>query len=240
MSGIEIAGLALGAFPLLISAAEHYREGFEPLRRWKRFRSEFLMFINAVDIEKNIFDATLEEFLISADVPHEELQLFMTDPNYVGWHSEDLVEVLRSRLGPSYLVFMSTIKTLNETMVDLQDMLLLKNGESLKTGGLARDGASKWDYQFKRISHSFSNEGKKKVKSLESTNRKLRELLTVKEKLQTGRGTRTREEIKWGNIFECIRRHASSVHMALRKGWNCSCEISHNTALRLERRHDGG
>lgn len=129
MSGIEVAGLVLGGFPLLISAAEHYKEGFEPLRKWKRFRSQFIGFIDAVDIEKNMFDATLERFLISADVPEEELQSFMTDPNYDGWYSEDLVEVLRSRLGPSYSVFMSTIKTLNETMADLQEILSLKNGE---------------------------------------------------------------------------------------------------------------
>lgn len=33
MSGVEIAGFVLGGFPLLISAAEHYKEGFEPLVR---------------------------------------------------------------------------------------------------------------------------------------------------------------------------------------------------------------
>lgn len=130
MSGIEVAGLVLGGFPLLISAAEHYKEGFEPLRKWKRFRSQFIGFIDAVDIEKGMFDATLEEFLISADVHEDKLQSFMTDPNYDGWHSEELVEVLRSRLGSSYPVFMSTIRTLNETMADLQDILSLKNGEA--------------------------------------------------------------------------------------------------------------
>ncbi|CAG8956661.1 hypothetical protein HYFRA_00012205 [Hymenoscyphus fraxineus] len=236
MSGFEIAGLVLGAFPLLISAAEHYKKGFEPLRHWVRFRSEFLDFIDAVDIEKSIFDATLEEFLISADVPHEELQLLMTDPNYVGWHSEDLVNVLRSRLGHSDLVFKSTIRTLNQTLADLQDMLLPNNGEV----NWATDDASKWEYELKRISHSFSNGGERAVKRLESTNEKLRRLFTSHERLQTSRSMSSRKVMKWGHIFECIRCHASSVHMALRKGWNCSCEKSHSTALRLERRHDGG
>jgi len=46
MSGVEIAGFVLAAFPLLISAGEHYREGFEPLVKWKKFRTDFISFIN--------------------------------------------------------------------------------------------------------------------------------------------------------------------------------------------------
>jgi hypothetical protein len=129
MSGVEIAGFVLGGFPLLISAAEHYREGFEPLVKWKRFWTEFIGFVDAVDIEKQLFDQMLERFLISTDVPHEEIQLFMTDRAYTGWQREDLVRTLRARLGGSYDVYMSTIKTMDELMHELHELLSLKNGE---------------------------------------------------------------------------------------------------------------
>lgn len=129
MSGVEIAGFVLGGFPLLISAAEHYREGFEPLLKWKRFRTEFIGFIDAVDIEKQLYDQMLERFLLSADVPNEELRLFMTKPNYDGWQRADLVDVLQRRLGSSYDVYMSTIRTMNKLLAELQDVLSLKNGQ---------------------------------------------------------------------------------------------------------------
>jgi hypothetical protein len=119
MSGVEIAGFVLGGFPLLISAAEHYREGFEPLLKWKRFRTEFIGFIDAVDIEKQLYDQMLERSLLSADVPHEELQLFMTKRDYEGWHGAHLVDVLQKRLWTSYAVYMSTIKTMTELMAEL-------------------------------------------------------------------------------------------------------------------------
>src|SRR5438067_1420163 len=102
MSGIEIAGLVLGGFPLLVSAAEHYKEGWEPLVKWKRFRTEFLHFIDAIDIEKHLFDQMLERFLISADIAQAELQLFLTDPNYEGWQRKELAAALEMRLGHSY------------------------------------------------------------------------------------------------------------------------------------------
>ena len=129
MSGVEIAGFVLGGFPLLISAAEHYREGFEPLVKWKRFRTDFIGFIDSVDIEKQLFDQMMERFLISADVPHNEIQLFMTDRDYEGWRRDDLVRALQARLGPSYDVYMSTIKTMDSLMHELEELLSLKNGE---------------------------------------------------------------------------------------------------------------
>ena len=129
MSGIEIAGLVLGGFPLLVSAAEHYKEGWEPLMRWKRFRTEFLRFIDAIDIEKQLFDQMLERFLISAEVSQDELQHFLTDPNYHGWHREDLAMTLQSRLANSYGAFMGSIRTMNELMAELESMLSLKDGK---------------------------------------------------------------------------------------------------------------
>jgi hypothetical protein len=105
MSGVEIAGLVLGGFPLLISACEHYKQGFEPLVKWKRFRREFIGFIDAIDTERLLFDQMLERFLISTDaVSDEELPCFMNDPNYEGWQREDLF----LRLGPSFSIVSSS------------------------------------------------------------------------------------------------------------------------------------
>lgn len=188
MSGVEIVGFVLGGFPLLISAAEHYKSGkswdinlwpcswltwrrpcyvffrvqnlgqildcrsygllsalewlykekadveilvlgFEPLLKWKRFRKDFIPFIDAIDIERQLFNNMLQRFLMSVDIPDEKLQFFMTDPEYEGWQSKELVDSLRGRLGSSYDAYMSTLKTMNQLMVDLQELLCLKNGK---------------------------------------------------------------------------------------------------------------
>ena len=128
MSGVEVVGLLLGAFPLVISAAEDYKRGFAPLKKWKRFRAEFTHFIDAVHIEKLRFDNMLERFLISSDVPQEELQHFMTSPDYEGWQREAIVLSFKRRLGPSFDVYMSTVKTMNRLMDNLHTLLSLKDG----------------------------------------------------------------------------------------------------------------
>jgi hypothetical protein len=49
----------------------------------------------------------------------------------------------------------------------------------------------------------------------------------------------TRKYTPFTDIFKEIRRHARSIHTALKRGWNCDCETPHIAALRLEKRSRG-
>jgi hypothetical protein len=75
------------------------------------------------------------------------------------------------------------------------------------------------------------------VASLESHNRKLRELLDSNDKLDSMKTTR--KDTTWGAVFECIRGHAGSLHTAIKKSWNCNCISPHVAGLRLQRRLTG-
>lgn len=64
MSGVEIVGFVLGGFPLLISAAEHYKEGFEPLVRLydsNPSNQEDLMLMLLYRSNGNVFVPTLSD-----------------------------------------------------------------------------------------------------------------------------------------------------------------------------------
>ncbi|OBT86787.1 hypothetical protein VE02_04225 [Pseudogymnoascus sp. 03VT05] len=128
MSGVEAIGLVLGGLPLIISFAEHYKEGFETLVRWKRFRLVFLKFITSLDTQEQIFKMVLEKLLAPLRLEPEEKQRLWTTPDYEGWHRSDVVEALKSRLGDSYDACMDILRTMNEDIVDLQAMMSLKDG----------------------------------------------------------------------------------------------------------------
>jgi hypothetical protein len=108
MSGVEVIRLVLGGLPLIFSFAEHYREGFEPLVRWKRFRFDFQKFITTVDTQEQMFKLTLTNLLAPVQLEPEEKQKLLTMPDYEGWHRSDVVEALRSRLGDTYDACMGT------------------------------------------------------------------------------------------------------------------------------------
>ena len=128
MSGVEVIGLILGGLPLIISAAEHYKKVFEPLVRWKRFKFVFRDFITSVDIQRQMFQLVLKKLLIRVQLEPEEKQKLLTTPNYEGWHRGGVIEALKSRLGDSYDACMDILRAMNEDMVDLQDMMSLKDG----------------------------------------------------------------------------------------------------------------
>ena len=58
ITGVETAGLVLAIFPLLVSALEHYQEGFERLSDWWKFRTEFLGLMHAIGRQAILFDET--------------------------------------------------------------------------------------------------------------------------------------------------------------------------------------
>lgn len=63
-------------------------------------------------------------------------------------------------------------------------------------------------------------------------NKKLRELLDSKNKLDTMKASR--KDTTLGSLFEIIRGHAASLHAALKQSWHCGCKKPHIAGLQLQ------
>ncbi|EPE33047.1 hypothetical protein GLAREA_06059 [Glarea lozoyensis ATCC 20868] len=228
MSGIEVVGLILGSLPLLISAGEHYREGFEPLKKWNRFRTDFIGFIDRLDIERQLYHQMLQRLLLSTGVPPYQLRLFM-DSEFAGWREPTLLKDLGLRLGPILPAFLSTIHTMNGLIMKLHSLLSLKNGKV----DWARSGGDQWDYQLKRIRLSFSKSGLSLLDNFESHNRKLRELLDSNDKL--GGVQKVSEAKQRLNLLQNVKTLADSVYGAVTDAWKCKCVEPHIIMFLLQR-----
>jgi hypothetical protein len=234
MSGVEVIGLILGGLPLIVSLAEHYREGFEPLVRWKRFKYVFRDFITSVDIQRQMFQLVLKKLLIRVQLESEEKQKLLTRADYEGWRRDDVVEALKSRLGDSYQASMDLLRAMGEDLMDLQAMMSLKDGSI----DWANPGEKQWKYQAKRIQLSFSENGTRTVQSLEKKIQDLKNLLDLLDSTNdTLDGMKTiPKDTTWGKLFENIRHQAESLHTAIRNGWKCHCDVTHLAGLQLQKR----
>ncbi|KAF4628215.1 hypothetical protein G7Y89_g9938 [Cudoniella acicularis] len=236
MTGFEIVGVVLGVLPLIIQAAESYREGFEPFSKWHRFRCEFRAFINDVDLEKQLFDAMVERLLQPTDLSVEKKQDLLTGKDVDGWREPQVQNALSQRLGKSWDACLFLLEAIGEDIIKLEAMMSLKDGSV----DWAKPGADRWSYQRKRISHSFSKKGTATMKSFGEKNRKFRDLLNELDlkavASQSNQRKVTTKDTTWARIFECIRRQANSLHRALRNGWKCGCETPHLAALQLQER----
>jgi len=123
MSGIEVAGLVLGAFPLTIAALEHYRTTAETLGVFWKIRREYQKWIHGLNICQLAFEQNLEQFLLPLIADEDELQRLISDPGSSEWQNPDLEIRLRQRLPKSYDLYLESIEHIKEVMNDLKSEL---------------------------------------------------------------------------------------------------------------------
>lgn len=128
MSGFEVIGVVLGGFPLVIKAAHDYREGFEPILKWMKFKNEFRIFINNVDVEKQMFDAVVDRLLRYTDLPRERKQDLLMGKEPEGWRSTEVQNALRQRLGDSCQACLHLLESIETDFTKLEAMMSLKDG----------------------------------------------------------------------------------------------------------------
>ncbi|KAF2193527.1 hypothetical protein K469DRAFT_728735 [Zopfia rhizophila CBS 207.26] len=110
MGGIEVAGLVLGAFPLLIHALEHYHRGTVVLK-----------------YHQILFKGNIERFLPPLVVDDDELKDPMADSGLEAWEDAELEERLKERLPNSYDLFLDIIGDINELMELLKKEIGVSN-----------------------------------------------------------------------------------------------------------------
>lgn len=140
-SGIEIVGLALAILPLLMSAADYYREGLDSLQtlRTKTGDDRILEFYEEVAFEIFLLRNSIKKLVkdLPGFSPEYKRQLVKAvDPR--SWSDEALSDALRVRLGDSnYRLFEGTLRrvleSLNALISDSQLFLSSSEMVSLQT-----------------------------------------------------------------------------------------------------------
>lgn len=120
MSGLEVAGVVLGALPLVISALEHYAKGVEGVIRYCRYKIELQTLANAVKTQKVIFSDTLEQ-LLTGIVRIDEMTAFMANPA-----AQPEIDLrLKKRLRNGYEVYFANVRGMDTALSAMMDKLKL-------------------------------------------------------------------------------------------------------------------
>lgn len=123
MSGIELAGLVLGAFPIALAALGKYRDVAETLGTFWRIRREHQQWTHSLNICKLAFEQNLEELLLPLIVDDDELQWLVQNPDAPKWRDPELEDRLRERLPKSYGLYLETMSRIQHVMVEVTQEL---------------------------------------------------------------------------------------------------------------------
>jgi hypothetical protein len=260
MSGFEIAGFLLGAFPLIISGLEHWRDVARVGGFFWRVRKEYTKCLREVQYHEILYKRNLNELLLPIVNDTDEVARLVSDPGGKGWSNKALQERLEGRLQESYGLYMEIIREMNETAEELRKELSLgketvqsklaplesKNQRQLsntqqpsKPSKLA-PAKLRWDYETFRLKFSFTEQMRNELfDRLNECNGRLRKLLSTSDKLtalQTAPPVNPKGTSALETVFKTAWKKSDLLFRALQNAWQCSCQRHHFANLRLEHR----
>ncbi|VUC35070.1 unnamed protein product [Clonostachys rosea] len=116
MSGFEIAGVILGAFPLLITALEKYEEVGRRYDFWRRIRPEYRKCSHDLKYHSDVFRMNLRQLLLPQVADDDMIDRMITDPGGDLWKVPEMSELLARRLQGSYENYTRIMARFQDTM----------------------------------------------------------------------------------------------------------------------------
>lgn len=129
MSGFEIAGLVLGALPILVKCLEGYQRGFEPLDRWWNFHTRFIEFLDELRHQRMLFHGNMVQLLRHVFTNDDEIWRLASNSDDPRWKDGTLAHALRKRLASELDRLIRVITRMHEIVNQLSHLLQIKDGQ---------------------------------------------------------------------------------------------------------------
>ncbi|KAJ9138329.1 hypothetical protein NKR23_g8589 [Pleurostoma richardsiae] len=123
MSGFEIAGLVLGAFPIALSALEIYDEISRRFGFWYEIRSEYQKCQRDLEIHQEFYKFHLTQLLLPLVADDELASRLIEDPGAEGWKAPAVADALEMRLQNRYTLYLGIMCEMKRVMVELNKEL---------------------------------------------------------------------------------------------------------------------
>ncbi|KAF1993824.1 hypothetical protein P154DRAFT_414906, partial [Amniculicola lignicola CBS 123094] len=251
MSGLEVAGVLLGTFPLILSGLEHYRDVAKVAGFWWQIRKKYQKCRDDVRFHEIVYRRNLKELLLPIVLDTEDVNRLVADPGGERWTDPDLQGRLEHRLQESYSLYMGIISEMNERADDLRKELAFdkdavqsklpadtkkdKQPQSTKAPK-SSSVKSSLDYQKFRMKFSLGESAREGLlNDLKECNDRLEKLLSTSDKMSSLSDSLKRSSALENALSKACKK-SELLFRALHKAWQCSCQQYHYANLRLEHR----
>jgi hypothetical protein len=125
MSGIEIIGVVLGAFPIAIMALEKYSKLATSVNLFYSIRSEHKRCLDDLTYHQILFKIHLRRLLLPLAVDDDKIDELLDNPGGTSWKEKSIDDVLKRRMKDAYLPYFGYVKEMARVMNDLNQRLAL-------------------------------------------------------------------------------------------------------------------
>jgi hypothetical protein len=130
VTGVEAAGLVLGAIPLIISALENYENLAAPTKAFIHWKRHLRRLIRELYTIHTSYDQAVR-LLLKPFVDLADQTTMMEDPRSELWREGDIADSLRDKLGPVYGPFILTIDEVSEILVEIATCLNIPGSQQV-------------------------------------------------------------------------------------------------------------
>ncbi|KAI0832189.1 hypothetical protein F5Y06DRAFT_290454 [Hypoxylon sp. FL0890] len=251
MSGFEIAGIVLGAFPLAIEALEKYREVSKRVGLFYKIRVEYIKCEHNLKFHRASFTGHLRRLLLPLIEDDNKIKDLLFNPGGTFWKDQETVDVLQHRLGEeSYGLFVDCVEGVKEVMAKLNCELVvdsvtlqesLRKPKPVMPGPRLKESATKANMQFQLYKLKFSNGETVRTalfKELAHYDTQLTRLLDMNDKeTELARKRPLTTNSSSSDTALCnFWVHANALFKALTSAWTCCCQDKHLAELLLQHR----
>ena len=126
MSGIEVAGVVLGALPLLIAAIQAHEKGLNPLTTLlypSKHRTQLRRLDRQIRIQRDLFECSLSR-LLSSQFNEKELDELFSQPHGPAWARTENKDKFENALHTTRSGCIIAIEDMAKTIQELQELLI--------------------------------------------------------------------------------------------------------------------
>lgn len=135
------AGLILAVIPLIISAADHYEDCIQPLKRYRNFAAEATKYQLSFGTQKTIF-RNESRLLLEKIVDPAVAGAMLLDSNHPDWNSQLYEERFVTLLGESREAYVATVLQITNILTQVKQ----ENRKLEKTFELASEVDQKTNF----------------------------------------------------------------------------------------------
>ncbi|KAL8816856.1 MAG: hypothetical protein Q9223_004208 [Gallowayella weberi] len=230
VTGIEITGLTLAVFPIVVDGVERYISGLQIIKTWRRYRVELAYYQHHIGIASAMFRNTIEELLEGIVTTQDDITALGDNPHAVATNNPQYEQQLKLRLDHDYQYCVAIMSRMLDALKTMKKELNLD-----ETGKILWDDYSTVDLHFKQAKLVLSKKlYRELIDEMHKANHDLLQRIQQSRRLEPSRSKRRSSK----QLFEfpAVRHRVKSLWNALVAGrsWSCVCRDCHAANLRLE------
>ena len=133
LTGVEIAGLVLAAFPLVLDGISHWLDAVHKVQRWRRIHRQLKNYEIRLQSQRVTYQNTLELLLDGIVQTDEDIAAMLAEPRGEVWKKGKYYHLLHRRLDRAYDTFFETLKSMFTTLGEIEKKLGMEAGTVSQT-----------------------------------------------------------------------------------------------------------